>query len=37
MAPRVAELMAEELERDEAWKADQVRVFTELARGYLIR
>jgi glycerol-3-phosphate dehydrogenase len=37
MAPRVAELMAEELERDEAWKADQVRAFTELARGYLIR
>lgn len=34
MAPRVAELMAAELGRDEAWQADQVRQFTELASGY---
>ncbi len=36
MAPRVAELIAGELGRDEEWKAEQVRIFTELARGYLI-
>jgi glycerol-3-phosphate dehydrogenase len=35
MAPRVAELMAAELGRDEAWRAGQVEAFTRLARGYL--
>ncbi|HSO75616.1 MAG TPA: glycerol-3-phosphate dehydrogenase/oxidase [Blastocatellia bacterium] len=36
MAPRVAEIMAIELERDEAWKTEQVRSFEELAKGYLV-
>ena len=34
MAPRVAELMARELGRDDAWAAMQVRAFAELAKGY---
>jgi glycerol-3-phosphate dehydrogenase len=33
-APRVAELLAEELGRDAAWQAAQVRAFGELAGGY---
>jgi glycerol-3-phosphate dehydrogenase len=36
MAPRVAELMAKELERDDAWKSGQTSSFQELAKGYLI-
>ena len=36
MAPKAAALMAEELGRDEAWQQDQVRAYTELARGYLL-
>ncbi|HJZ56960.1 MAG TPA: glycerol-3-phosphate dehydrogenase/oxidase [Gemmataceae bacterium] len=36
MAPRVAELMARELGWDAAWAAEQVRAFTELARGYRV-
>ena len=36
MAPRVAEIMAEELSRDTAWQRDQVAAYTELARGYII-
>ena len=36
MAPRVAELMAKELGRDDAWSAEQIRSFEELAKGYLI-
>jgi glycerol-3-phosphate dehydrogenase len=35
-APRVAELMAQELGRDLAWQKAQVTAFTELARGYLL-
>lgn len=35
MAPRVAELMAAELGRGEAWRREQVRAFRELASGYL--
>jgi glycerol-3-phosphate dehydrogenase len=34
-APRVARLLAEELGRDAAWQADQVRQFAALAQGYL--
>jgi glycerol-3-phosphate dehydrogenase len=34
MAPRVSELMARELGRDEEWIARQNREFSELARGY---
>jgi glycerol-3-phosphate dehydrogenase len=36
MAPRVAEIMAEELGRDEKWPAAQVETFTALARGYAV-
>ncbi len=36
MAPRVAELMAQELSRDQAWQADQVSSFQALAQGYLV-
>jgi glycerol-3-phosphate dehydrogenase len=35
MAPRVAEILAEELGRDTAWQAAQVRTFMDLAAGYL--
>ncbi|PSQ97257.1 MAG: FAD-dependent oxidoreductase [Bacteroidetes bacterium SW_9_63_38] len=36
IAPRVAELMAEELDQDDAWVQNQVDEYTELAEGYLI-
>jgi glycerol-3-phosphate dehydrogenase len=36
MAPRVAELMAKELDRDEAWQTKEVNTFRELAKGYLV-
>jgi glycerol-3-phosphate dehydrogenase len=36
MAPAVARLLAEELQRDEAWQQDQVERYAELARGYLV-
>ncbi|HTG18198.1 MAG TPA: glycerol-3-phosphate dehydrogenase/oxidase [Blastocatellia bacterium] len=36
MAPRVAELMAKELERDDDWQSEQIRLFEELAKGYLL-
>jgi len=35
MAPRVAEIMAEELGRDQDWQAQQVKDFQTLASGYL--
>jgi glycerol-3-phosphate dehydrogenase len=35
VAPRVAELMAEELGRDQAWQREQVESFRALAGGYL--
>jgi glycerol-3-phosphate dehydrogenase len=35
MAPRVAALMARELQRDAAWQAAQVESFTLLAQGYV--
>lgn len=34
-APRVAELLARELGRDETWRQEQVQRFQDLARGYL--
>ena len=37
MAPRVAELMARELGRDETWQRTQVRAFAEVASGYQVR
>jgi len=36
MAPRVAALMAEELGKDEPWKAAQIREFTQLAAGFRV-
>ncbi|MCL7959230.1 MAG: glycerol-3-phosphate dehydrogenase/oxidase [marine benthic group bacterium] len=36
MAPRVAQLMAEELGRDEAWAESQVAEYAELAKGYVL-
>ncbi|HKA54807.1 MAG TPA: glycerol-3-phosphate dehydrogenase/oxidase [Candidatus Binatia bacterium] len=36
MAPRVAELMAKELNRDQAWQAKEVNSFRELAKGYVV-
>jgi glycerol-3-phosphate dehydrogenase len=35
MAPRVARLLARELERDSEWETEQVRSFSETARNYL--
>lgn len=35
MAPETAALMARELGKDKTWEDDQVKTFTELARGYL--
>ena len=36
VAPKVAELMAQELNYDSTWKEKQVQAFTELAEGYLL-
>lgn len=36
MAPRVAALLAAELGRDEAWQAEQVRLFGEVAKGFVV-
>ncbi|WP_420594889.1 glycerol-3-phosphate dehydrogenase/oxidase [Deinococcus sp.] len=35
-APRVAELLAEELGQDAAWQAAQVKAYRDLAAGYLL-
>ena len=37
MAPRVAQIMAEELGRDAAWETQQVAAFGELAEDYLCK
>ncbi len=36
LAPRVARLMAQELQHDEAWQQQQVKAFTVLAQGYVV-
>jgi glycerol-3-phosphate dehydrogenase len=36
IAPRVAELIAQELGRDQAWQTDQVDRFQSLAAGYMV-
>ncbi|MGM0452697.1 MAG: glycerol-3-phosphate dehydrogenase C-terminal domain-containing protein, partial [Thermodesulfobacteriota bacterium] len=36
MAPKVARLMADELQKDDAWVETQVQQYRELARGYLL-
>jgi glycerol-3-phosphate dehydrogenase len=35
-APAVAELMADELDRDEGWVEEQVAAFRAIAAGYVI-
>jgi glycerol-3-phosphate dehydrogenase len=37
MAPAVARLMAEELGHNRDWEDEQVRTYTELAEGYIVR
>lgn len=36
MSPAVAELIAEELGRDEIWKNDQIKEFKKLAQNYIL-
>ncbi|RJF73858.1 glycerol-3-phosphate dehydrogenase/oxidase [Deinococcus cavernae] len=36
IAPRVAEIIAEELGRDTAWQAEQVKAYRDLAQGYML-
>lgn len=36
VAPKLAEIMMKELDRDELWKNEQVSAFVKLANGYLI-
>jgi glycerol-3-phosphate dehydrogenase len=36
-APKVAELMASELKKDDKWAANQVHHYRQLASGYLIK
>lgn len=36
VAPKVAEIMMHELNRDEVWKQNQTRGFIELAKGYIL-
>jgi glycerol-3-phosphate dehydrogenase len=36
MAPKVAELMAQELGRDKTWKDNQVSAYKKLTKGYLL-
>ena len=37
MAPRVAQILANELGRDNPWRDSQVQIFQELAQGYLVK
>jgi glycerol-3-phosphate dehydrogenase len=37
LAPKVAELMMKELDLDEIWKQNQVKAFSELAEGYVLK
>jgi glycerol-3-phosphate dehydrogenase len=36
MAPRVANILAGELGKDEKWQSDQVKMFNQTASGYLV-
>ena len=36
LAPQVADIMMKELNQSEAWKENQIRAFSELAKGYLL-
>ena len=37
MAPRVAQILAKELGRDQKWQENQIQLFEELAKGYLVK
>jgi glycerol-3-phosphate dehydrogenase len=37
MAPRVAELLTQELGKTEEWKNEQVREFNALAKDYILQ
>lgn len=37
IAPKVAEIMANRLNKDEIWKVEQVRIFHKLAENYLVK
>jgi len=37
LAPKVGELIMKELKQDTSWKEQQVKVFSELANGYLLK
>jgi glycerol-3-phosphate dehydrogenase len=37
VTPRVAVLMAKELNRDEKWIETQIKEFTQLAKAYLVK
>jgi glycerol-3-phosphate dehydrogenase len=37
MAPRVAQILAKELGRDQQWQESQIQLFGELAKGYLVK
>ncbi|HXS56908.1 MAG TPA: FAD-dependent oxidoreductase, partial [Hanamia sp.] len=36
LAPKVADIMMKELRQDENWKENQIRSFSDLAKGYLL-
>jgi len=37
MAPRVAQILAKELGRNQQWQENQIQLFEELAKGYLVK
>ena len=37
MAPRVAQILADELHHDSHWRDDQIQIFEKLAQGYLVK
>jgi glycerol-3-phosphate dehydrogenase len=36
MAPKVAEILAKELNKDKQWISNQVEDYTQLAKGYIM-
>jgi glycerol-3-phosphate dehydrogenase len=36
MAPKVASILAEELQKDKSWEEQQVRDYTEMAKAYIL-
>ena len=37
LAPKISEIMAKELGKDDSWQAEQVRLFSEIAKQYLVK